>query len=55
MIDIETRLDNSSIDQEVSKASGGKATVDRATDNLLAFKYSDKPAEEEKKGGWWPF
>lgn len=55
VIDIETRLDNSSIDQEVSKASGGKATVDRATDNLLAFKYSDKPAEPAKKSSWWPF
>ncbi|MEY3480292.1 MAG: hypothetical protein RIQ71_1067 [Verrucomicrobiota bacterium] len=55
VIDIETRLDNSSIDQEVSKASGGKAAMDRATDNLLAFKYSDKPAEEDKKSGWWPF
>jgi hypothetical protein len=55
VIDVETRLDNSSIDQEVSKASGGKATIDRATDNLIAFKYSKKPAEPEKKSGWWPF
>jgi hypothetical protein len=55
VIDVETRLDNASIDQEVSKASGGKATVDRATDNLIAFKYSDQPTEPEKKGGWWPF
>lgn len=53
VIDIETRLDNSSIGQEVSKASGGKTTVDHATDNLIAFKYE----EAGTKKGWsfWPF
>lgn len=54
VIDIETRLDNSSIDQEVKDASGNKVSMDRATDNLLAFKYNSEPTKSSKKG-WWPF
>jgi hypothetical protein len=59
VIDIETRLDNSSIEQNIVKVFEGQATVDRATDNLIAFKYvaklavPKKPAKKTKS--WWPF
>lgn len=53
VIDIETRLDNSSIEQEIAKVSEGKASVDRATDNLIAFKYGE--ASEKKGWSFWPF
>jgi hypothetical protein len=59
VIDIETRLDNSSIEQSVVKVFEGQATVDRATENLIAFKYTAKlPVPEksaEKKKSWWPW
>ena len=59
VIDIETRLDNSSIEKSIVKVFEGQATVDRATDNLIAFKYVVKLAPPKKpaakKKGWWLF
>ena len=61
-IDIETRLDNMGLGQEITKATGGRMKLDRSTENLLAFNASGagtaaqgdaKP--EEKKSSWWPF
>ena len=37
MIDVETRLDNLGLGQEVAKATGGRMKLDRSTENLLAF------------------
>jgi hypothetical protein len=69
MIDVETRLDNLGLGQEVAKATGGRMKLDRSTENLLAFNANGsksvpdfntgaaqgdaKPAEE--KSSWWPF
>lgn len=54
VIDVETRLDNAALGSELTKLGNGKITIDRTTDNFLAFKYGEKPAEE-KKTSWWPF
>jgi hypothetical protein len=40
VLDVETRLDNASIAQEVAKAISGRAKLDRSTENLLAFNAS---------------
>jgi hypothetical protein len=37
VIDVETRLDNIGLDQEITKATGGRVKLDRSTENLLAF------------------
>jgi hypothetical protein len=69
VIDVETRLDNMGLGQEITKATGGRVKLDRSTENLLAFNADGsksvpdsatgaaqgdaKPAEE--KSSWWPF
>jgi hypothetical protein len=40
VLDVETRLDNMGLGQEVTKATGGRAKLDRSTENLLAFNAS---------------
>jgi hypothetical protein len=37
VIDVETRLDNMGLCQEITKATGGRVKLDRSTENLLAF------------------
>jgi hypothetical protein len=37
VIDVETRLDNMGLGQEITKATGGRVKLDRSTENLLAF------------------
>jgi hypothetical protein len=37
VLDVETRLDNMGLGQEITKATGGRVTLDRSTENLLAF------------------
>ena len=37
MIDVETRLDNMGLGQEITKATSGRVKLDRSTENLLAF------------------
>ena len=38
VIDVETRLDNIALGQEVVKATSGRTKIDRATENLISFK-----------------
>jgi hypothetical protein len=38
VLDVETRLDNIALGQEVVKATSGRTKLDRATENLIAFK-----------------
>jgi len=52
VLDIETRLDTPAIQQILTDATGGRITVDRATANMIACKFS---AEPEKKKTWWPW
>jgi hypothetical protein len=40
VMDVETRLDNMGLGQEVTKATGGRAKLDRSTENLIAFNSS---------------
>ncbi|MFM8832003.1 MAG: hypothetical protein ACKOHM_13485, partial [Spartobacteria bacterium] len=40
VLDVETRLDNIGLGQEVTKATSGRAKLDRSTENLLAFNAS---------------
>lgn len=40
VLDVETRLDNIGLGQEVTKATGGRMKLDRSTENLLAFNSS---------------
>jgi hypothetical protein len=37
VLDVETRLDNMGLGQEITKATGGRVKLDRSTENLLAF------------------
>lgn len=37
VIDVETRLDNIGLGQEVTKVTGGRVKLDRSTENLIAF------------------
>ncbi len=62
MLDVETRLDNIGLGQEVTNATDGRMKLDRSTGNLLTFNASGagttvqgdaKP--EEMKSSWWPF
>ena len=65
VLDVETRLDNMGLGQEITKATGGRMKLDRSTENLLAFNANgtgtSAPAAqgdakpEEKKSSWWPF
>ena len=61
VLDVETRLDNIGLGQEVTKATGGRMKLDRSTENLLAFNSSgtgsaapatqgDAPASDTP---WW--
>jgi hypothetical protein len=40
VLDVETRLDNMGLGQEITKATGGRVKLDRSTENLLAFNAS---------------
>jgi len=40
VLDVETRLDNIGLGQEVTKATSGRAKLDRSTENLIAFNSS---------------
>jgi hypothetical protein len=61
VLDVETRLDNIGLGQEVTKATDGRMKLDRSTENLLAFNSSgtgsaapatqgDAPASDTP---WW--
>lgn len=61
VLDVETRLDNIGLGQEVTKATGGRMKLDRSTENLLAFNSSgtgsaapaaqgDAPSSDKP---WW--
>ncbi len=61
VLDVETRLDNMGLGQEVAKATGGRMKLDRSTENLLAFNSSGAgtaapAAQGEAKSSdkpWW--
>jgi hypothetical protein len=62
VIDMETRLDNIAISQEVAKASEGRAKLNRSTENLIAFNANgaaspaNRPAQGDAKSDdkpWW--
>jgi hypothetical protein len=61
VLDVETRLDNIGLGQEVTKATSGRAKLDRSTENLLAFNSSGAgtaapAAQGEAKSSdkpWW--
>jgi hypothetical protein len=40
VLDVETRLDNIGLGQEVTKATSGRSKLDRSTENLIAFNSS---------------
>jgi hypothetical protein len=44
VIDVETRLDNMGLGQEITKATSGRVKLDRSTENLLAFNASGSKA-----------
>ena len=48
VLDVETRLDNMGLGQEVTKATSGRAKLDRSTENLLAFN-----ASGAESAPWW--
>jgi hypothetical protein len=61
VLDVETRLDNMGLGQEVAKATGSRVKLDRSTENLLAFKASGAGATAPAAQGdaksddkpWW--
>ena len=63
VLDVETRLDNIGLGQEVTKATSGRAKLDRSTENLLAFNASGAGAAAPAAGAqddaksndkpWW--
>jgi hypothetical protein len=66
VLDVETRLDNIALGQEVAKATSGRTKLDRSTENLIAFNANGAGAAgaaaaqgdakgDEKKSSWWPF
>jgi len=66
VLDVETRLDNIALGQEVAKATSGRTKLDRSTENLIAFNANGAGAAGaaaaqgdakggEKKSSWWPF
>jgi hypothetical protein len=58
VLDVETRLDNIGLGQEITKATAGRMKLNRSTENLLAFNASgtapanqgDAPADDKP---WW--
>jgi hypothetical protein len=38
VLDVETRLDNIALGQEVATATASRAKIDRSTENLISFK-----------------
>jgi hypothetical protein len=58
VIDMETRLDNIALSQEVTKALDGRAKLNRSTENLIAFQYDvagPAGAAKKEKKSIWPF
>jgi hypothetical protein len=61
VLDVETRLDNIGLGQEVTKATSGRAKLDRSTENLIAFNSSGAGAVAPAAQGdtksddkpWW--
>ena len=60
VLDVETRLDNIGLGQEVTKATAGRMKLDRSTENLLAFNAngSSAPAAQgdakaANSAPWW--
>lgn len=68
VLDVETRLDNIALGQEVAKATSGRTKLDRATENFIAFNANGGGAAgaaaaqgdakgdakgDEKKSSWW--
>ena len=61
VLDVETRLDNMGLSQEVTKATSGRAKLDRSTENLIAFNSSGAGAAAPAAQGdakasdkpWW--
>jgi hypothetical protein len=66
VLDVETRLDNMGLGQEITKATGGRTKLDHSTENLLTFKAdgsksvpdsatSQGDAKPAEKSSCWPF
>ena len=63
VLDVETRLDNIGLGQDVTKATSGRAKLDRSTENLIAFNSSGAGAAAPAAGAqgdaksddkpWW--
>jgi hypothetical protein len=51
VIDVETRLDNMGLGQEITKATGGRMKLDRSTENLLAFNASGSKSVPDSATG----
>jgi hypothetical protein len=51
MIDVETRLNNMGLGQEITKATGGRMKLDRSTENLLAFNASGSKSVPDSATG----
>jgi len=51
VIDVETRLDNMGLGQEVTKATAGRVKLDRSTENLLAFNASGSKSVPDSATG----
>jgi hypothetical protein len=51
VIDVETRLDNMGLGQEITKATGGRVKLDRSTENLLAFNASGSKSGPDSATG----
>jgi hypothetical protein len=51
VIDVETRLDNIGLGQEITKATGGRVKLDRSTENLLAFNASGSKSVPDSATG----
>ena len=66
VLDVETRLDNMGLGQEITKATSGRMKLDRSTENLLAFNADGSKsvpdsatgaaqgdAKPEESAPWW--
>jgi hypothetical protein len=62
VLDVETRLDNMGLGQEITKVTGGRMKLDRSTENLLAFNANGSSAASGAAQGdakpadsapWW--
>ena len=51
VLDVETRLDNMGLGQEITKATGGRMKLDRSTENLLAFNASGSKSVPDSATG----